>query len=492
MLVQTGDNVGIGGFIITGSGSKHVLIRALGPSLSGFGITNPLPDTIVELHGQGGFVTVINDNWKDTQQAAIQATGLAPTNDLESAIDAMLPPGAYTAILKGKNNAVGVALIEVYDISQGTTSKLANISTRAFVNTGNNIVIAGFTLGGGTGNGKIIVRGLGPSLSAFGLSPVLADPTLELRDRNGALLIADNDWQDNAAQAAEITAAGLAPSNTKEAAIAATLAPDAYTALLAGANGTTGIGTVEVYDRNASPGGTPAPTATPTPGGSATPTPGGTATPAPTSTPTPAPTATPTPIPPCVQNFDGVTAPALPAGWTAGNEGSPPDNGVKWITVATVSDTAPNNAFVDDQNGVSDKYLVLGNIHVFSPTATVTFRNNFNTEFSSGTYWDGGVLEVSSPNINGGAFTDITDPAVGGSFASGGYTGEISGLASNPIAGRMAWSGNSGGYITTVGNLGATLNGQTISMRWRMGTDLFQNAPGWHIDSVVFSGAGCP
>jgi hypothetical protein len=193
-----------------------------------------------------------------------------------------------------------------------------------------------------------------------------------------------------------------------------------------------------------------------------------------------------------VENFDGVTAPALPAGWTATNEGSPPDNGVKWITVTSVSDTAPNNAFVDDQNGVTDKYLVSRNIIVSSASAQLTFRNNFNTEFSSGTYWDGGVLEVSSPNINGGAFTDITDAAVGGSFASGGYTGEISGIASNPLAGRMAWSGNSGGYITTVANLGPNVNGRTIKLRWRMGTDLFSAAPGWHIDSLVFTGAGCP
>src|SRR5205823_3766390 len=140
----------------------------------------------------------------------------------------------YTGIIKGKNNTTGVGLIEVYDISQGGTSKLANISTRAFVSTGGDIVIAGFTLGNNAGNANIIVRGLGPSLSAFGVSPALADPTLELRDRNGVLVISDNDWQDSPTQAAQITAAGLAPSNAKEAAIAVTLVPDAYTALLAG------------------------------------------------------------------------------------------------------------------------------------------------------------------------------------------------------------------------------------------------------------------
>ena len=169
----------------------------------------------------------------------------------------------------------------------------------------------------------------------------------------------------------------------------------------------------------------------------------------------------------------------------------PPDNGIVWITNTAQNDTPPNDAFIDDQNGVSDKYLITRNIVVSSTAAQLSFRNNFNTEFSSGTYWDGGVLEVSSPNINGGDFTDVTDPAVGGSFVSGGYSGEISGIASNPLAGRMAWSGNSGGYITTVVNLGPNVNGQTIKLRWRMGTDLFSNAPGWRIDTLVFTNASC-
>jgi hypothetical protein len=252
MLVQTGDNVGIGGFIITGGAAKHVLVRAIGPSLSRFGIPNPLADPVLELHGPGSFVTVTNDNWRDTQQAAIEATGIPPTDDRESAIDATLVPGNYTAIVKGKNNTTGLALVEVYDLAQGV-GKLGNISTRAFVGTGGNIVIAGFMLDNNGGDDRIVVRGLGPSLSGFGLAPLLADPTLELRDANGVLLISNNDWQDNPAQATQITAAGLAPGNTKEAAIAATLPPGVYTALLAGLNGTTGIGIVEVYDRGGGP-----------------------------------------------------------------------------------------------------------------------------------------------------------------------------------------------------------------------------------------------
>jgi hypothetical protein len=249
MLVQTGDNVGIGGFIITGSTQKHVLLRAIGPSLADFGVTNSLADPVLELHGPGAFVTVTNDNWRDTQESAIIATGIPPTNDLESAIDATLAPGAYTAIVRGKNNTSGVALVEIYDLSHTPVSKLGNISTRAFCGASSNIVIAGFMLGSGGGNDNIIVRGLGPSLAAVGVPNVLANPTLELRNSNGTLLISDNDWMDNPAQAAIVTAAGLAPSNNLESAIAATLPPGAYTALLAGLNGGTGIGLVEVYDR---------------------------------------------------------------------------------------------------------------------------------------------------------------------------------------------------------------------------------------------------
>jgi hypothetical protein len=258
MRVQTGDNVGIGGFIITGSVPKHVLLRAIGPSLTHFGIVDVLADPVLELHGPAGFVTIINDNWRDTQPLAIQATGIPPTNDFESAIVASLDPGAYTAIVRGKNNTSGVALVEVYDLNQGVASKLANLSTRAFVSTGDNIVIAGFLLSnnGSTALDRIVVRGIGPSLApgTFPPSAVLADPTLELRDTNGVLILANNDWQDNPVQAAELIAAGLAPTNNLESGIAVTLSPGLYTALLAGKDFGTGIGVVEVYDRGAPPG----------------------------------------------------------------------------------------------------------------------------------------------------------------------------------------------------------------------------------------------
>ena len=253
MLVQTGDNVGIGGFIITGTASKHVLLRAIGPSLTQFGVPNALADPVLELHGPGPFVTITDDNWRDdpVQEAAILADGIPPTNDLESAIDATLAPGAYTAIIRGNLSTSGVALVEVYDLNQAVDSKLANLSTRAFVSTGDNIVIAGFMLSGQSGTDRIVVRGLGPSLTGLGVPDALANPVLELRDTNGTLLISNNDWQDNPAQAAELTAAGLAPTNNLESAIATTLAPGLYTALLAELNNGTGIGVVEVYDRGA-------------------------------------------------------------------------------------------------------------------------------------------------------------------------------------------------------------------------------------------------
>ena len=254
MRVQNGDNAGIGGFIITGSAPKHVLIRAIGPSLTGFGVPDALANPALELHGPGDFVTMTNDNWRDTQEIAIQATGIAPTDNLESAIDATLAPGAYTAVVRGNAGTSGVALIEVYDLSQAVPAKLANISTRALVSSGDDIIIAGFILSGNppqVGNARIIVRGIGPSLTAFGVPDALANPTLELRDNNGALLLANDNWQDDPAAAGELATAGLAPTNQLESGLAATLPPGAYTALLAGVSSGTGIGVVEVYDRGA-------------------------------------------------------------------------------------------------------------------------------------------------------------------------------------------------------------------------------------------------
>jgi hypothetical protein len=168
--------------------------------------------------------------------------------------------------------------------------------------------------------------------------------------------------------------------------------------------------------------------------------------------------------------------------------GDPPT----WVTSTTTPDTAPNDAFVPNQDGISDKTLDSRNITINSAAAQLSFRNNFNTEHDpppAEVFWDGYVLEVS---INGGPFNDVTDPGVGGVFVSGPYTGEIDGTANNPLAGRMAWSGDSGGYINTVINLGAGLNGQTIRLRFRMGTDQAVAAPGVRIDTISIVGASCP
>jgi hypothetical protein len=204
----------------------------------------------LELHGPGPFATVTNDDWREdaAQRAQIEATGLAPSNDRESAIDITLAPGSYTALGSGKNGSSGLGLIEVYDLSQAVAAKLANISTRALVGTGDNIVIAGFTLGAQKGVGRIVVRGIGPGLTAAGISNALANPTLELRDSNGGLIVANNDWQEDPGQAAELSALGLAPGNELESGIVRTLPPGPYTAFLSGANNGTGVGLVEVYD----------------------------------------------------------------------------------------------------------------------------------------------------------------------------------------------------------------------------------------------------
>ena len=162
-----------------------------------------------------------------------------------------------------------------------------------------------------------------------------------------------------------------------------------------------------------------------------------------------------------------------------------------WITSVTSPDSAPNDAFVPDQDGISDKVVTRANMTV-GANAVMSFRNNFNTEFSDGIYWDGYVLEVSTPSISGGEFLDITDSHVGGSFVSGGYTGELSGKANNPLAGRMAWSADSGGYIDTVINLGPNLAGQNVTMRFRMGTDEAVASVGVRIDNISITNTSCP
>jgi hypothetical protein len=247
--VQTGEGVTIGGFILTGTDLKQVVVRGLGPTLGQppFNVPNVLADPTLQLVDGTGKTIFINDNWKETQQAGIQATGLAPPNDFESAIRIALQPGKYTAILSGKNNTTGVGLVEVYDIEKSVFSALTNVSTRGFVGTDQNVMIGGFITEGGNGSTQIVIRGLGPTLGQppFNVPNVLADPKLTLVNSNGNIVRGNNNWKDS--QQAAIQATGLAPPNDLEAAILVTVAAGRYTAILEGNGGGTGIGLVEVY-----------------------------------------------------------------------------------------------------------------------------------------------------------------------------------------------------------------------------------------------------
>ena len=209
-----------------------------------------LADPTLELRDSNSALILANDDWQDdpAQAAQLIALGLALPDPKESGIVATLQAGAsYTAILAGKNQTSGVVLVEVYDTNPAADSQLGNISTRGFVLTDNNVMIGGFILGG-SNNTRVVVRGIGPSLAAIGLSPVLAYPTLELHDSNGTLLVSNDDWQDDPLTASQLIALGLAPSNPRESGIFASLAPGSFTAILAGKDGGIGIALVEIYN----------------------------------------------------------------------------------------------------------------------------------------------------------------------------------------------------------------------------------------------------
>ena len=243
--VGIGDNVLIGGFIITGNQSKKVLVRGLGPTLLQKGVSNVLLDPTLELHGSNGAVITVNDNWVDSpDKQAIINTTLAPGDSKESAILRTLAPGPYTAILRGVNNTVGNALIEVYDIGRSPAATLGNISTRGRVGTAGNEMIVGFIAGGG-GPAKVIVRAIGPELIPYGVTDALANPNLELHNGQGTVIATNDNWRDS--QQTEIEASGIPPKNDLESAIVATLNPGNYTAIVRGSNNTIGIALVEVY-----------------------------------------------------------------------------------------------------------------------------------------------------------------------------------------------------------------------------------------------------
>ena len=262
-FVQTGEHVMIGGFIVQGTGPKRVIIRAIGPELTQFGIPDALANPILELHNGSGSVIATNDDWQTTivggiitssQVSDIQNSGHAPTAASESAIIANLPPGNYTAIVRGVANTTGVGLVEVYDLNSAASSSLSNISTRSFVQTSEHVMIGGFIIQG-TGTKKVIIRAIGPELTQFGITDELANPTLELHNANGGLIATNDNWQTtiiggiiNGDQVSDIQNSGHAPTAATESAIIANLQPGNYTAIVRGVSNTTGVALVEVYD----------------------------------------------------------------------------------------------------------------------------------------------------------------------------------------------------------------------------------------------------
>src|SRR5437588_1256420 len=244
--IFTGERILITGLIIGGTENKTVLIRGLGPSLAAFGVPTPLSNPTLSLYTHTGALIVANDNWKDKQQTQIQATGLAPPNDFEAAILISLSPGAYTALLQGKASTTGIGLAEVYDVDPNANAQPTNLSARAFVGTGNDVLIGGTIIGGNAASlQRVLVRALGPSLASAGIASPLANPTLSLRDANGNIIANNDNWKDS--QQADIAATGKAPSNDLESAVLALLAPGNYTAIVAGKNATTGVAVVELY-----------------------------------------------------------------------------------------------------------------------------------------------------------------------------------------------------------------------------------------------------
>jgi hypothetical protein len=248
--VETGQHVGIAGFVISGSTSKKIIVRALGPTLAQFDVPGVLQNPALALYDSSSNLIASNDNWKSSQQTEIQASGYAPGDDREAAILQTFPPGSYTAIVRGVNATVGVALLEVYDLDQSSASLITSISTRGPVGTDANVMIGGFAVGGGLGsNGdgssEVLVRGIGPELTSFGIADALQDPQMELFDGNGNLLDSNDNWKDS--QQAAIQATGLPPGDDREPAILTTLIQGNWTAIMHGKNNTTGVGLIQVY-----------------------------------------------------------------------------------------------------------------------------------------------------------------------------------------------------------------------------------------------------
>jgi WD40 repeat protein len=244
LRAQAGDNVLIGGFIVNGQASKQLALRAIGPSLP---VAGKLADPILQLYDSAGAIIAQNDNW-NARRAEVIATGIPPLDERDAVVVATVEPGSYTAVVRGLNDSAGVALVEAYDLSPNSASKLANISTRGKVETGDNVMIGGFILGGDEGT-NVVVRAIGPSLKNAGVGGALNDPTLEVYDGNGTVLAQDDDWR--VYQEQQLTQTGLAPTDDRESAVLLFLQPGAYTAIVRGKNDGIGVGLVEVYNLNA-------------------------------------------------------------------------------------------------------------------------------------------------------------------------------------------------------------------------------------------------
>jgi hypothetical protein len=246
-VVGTGDQVAIGGFIINGNAgqTKRVVIRGLGPSLQvgGVPIAGRLMDPFLELHDSTGATIASNDNWRSAQAGEIQSSGFAPGSDDESVIIATLPVGSYTAVMRGVGNTIGIGLIEIYDLDVGTDSWLANLSARANVGSGDDVLIGGLIVRANAT--RLLLRAIGPEL-AGSVNGALNDPMMEMVDSNGGLVASNDNWQD-APNKIDIQATGLAPSDARESAILTVLVPGNYTAIVRGVAGTTGVALVEAY-----------------------------------------------------------------------------------------------------------------------------------------------------------------------------------------------------------------------------------------------------
>ena len=480
MFVQTGDNVGIGGFIITGTGPKNVLIRAIGPSLTQCSVPNALADTVLELHGTGGFPTVINNDWRDTQEAEIQATGIAPTNDLESAILASLirepipalleamatPPESpwskSTTSTQARPRSWAISPPEPLSAPVTTSSSRASSWAAAPALTTSSSVDSGRAWVGWASRTRWPIRPWScATTTERSSSQMTTGRMIRFKPRSFLLLV----WR---------RAIVSSPPSRRQ------LTPGPYTVLLAGLSGGTGNGLVEIYDlATGDPFPTPTPGVSPSPGCRLR------LHRTPTRPRRRQVRLRPQPSGQCTENFDG---PVDPAPGVGGGNRRRATASVGHC--ATNPDSAPNNAFMSDTAVISDKRLNSRPITISSASAQVSFRNRYDFEFSMGTFWDGGVLEAS---VNGAAFVDVIHPSIsGGSFVSGGYNGTISGIADNPLSGQSAWASSSGGYITSTINLNASLQGTTIVLRWRCGTDQADGAPGWWVDNLTVTGGSCP